>query len=258
MESYGLSRGDLDALIPDVYDDFRTAAGPFREDHRPARQVRGGFLDDSEHCLFLTLVAGVAKRTRTTGTDGLWRVAKRLWRDQQWIFQPPELVETHQYGDLIDLFTETPRFNYYEDPHVWYLNSLTFYRHFDSSPLRLLEAVEFDAPRLLETVREERREQFHSLGGEAVGTLWIRLLHEEVHPLDRIEAVDLRVDAAVRRLTNALVDGDRSAGDVRRFWREFCADHDLVPVQLEVPLRLLARHAEEWGEDYLHEKLGAL
>lgn len=258
MTTYGITRSELGELAPKIYNDFRNANGPFLEEHMPEHQVRGGFSDDSEYCLFLTLIASVDKRKETAGEDGLWNVGKRLWRNERWAYQPETLIEDYEYSDLIDLFTETVTFNYYEDPHTWYLNSLTFYRHYNSDPMRLLEEADYDAPTLLNIVRNERREQFLSLGGKKVGALWMRLLHEEIHPLSNIQEVDIPVDSHIRGITNKLLDTDYSNAQTRKFWGEFCVEHDLIPVEIDQPLWLLDKYEEEWGEEYLQEKIESL
>ena len=251
MTAYNLTPDELGRLMPEVYDDFRNANEPFEPDHMPEHRVRGGFTSDSDYCLFLTLVASIDKRKETSGENGLWNVAKRLWKNEHWIYEPTTLITDHTYSDLIDLFTETPTFNYFEDPHVWYLNSLALYRYYESDPMRLLEEANYDAPTLLDIVRKDRREQFHSLGGKKVGALWMRLLHEEVHSLDRIRQVDIPVDSRIENVTNELLGVNYSKAEVRNFWREFCIEYDLIPVEIDQPLWLLDKYSNEWGEEYL-------
>ncbi|MDL5360391.1 hypothetical protein [Halalkalicoccus sp. NIPERK01] len=255
MTTYGITRSELGELAPEIYNDFRNANGPFLAEHMPEHQVRGGFSNDSEYCIFLTLIASIDKRKETAGEEGLWNVGKRLWQNERWAYQPKKLIENYEYSNLIDLFTKTMTFNYYEDPHVWYLNSLTLYRHYDSDPMNLLEEADYDAPTLLNIVRKKRREQFLSLGGKKVGALWIRLLHEEIQPLSNIQEVDIPVDSHIRGITNKLLDADYSTAEVRKFWSDFCIEHDLIPVEIDQPLWLLDKYEDEWGEDYLRAKI---
>lgn len=255
MVTYGLTRSDLGEIIPEVYEDYRNARGPFKEDHMPEHQVRGDFPSDSEYCLFLTLVASIDKRKETSGEDGLWNVAKRLWNDERWIYEPKTLVEDRYYSELIDLFTDTVTLNYYEDPHTWYLNSLTFYRYYESDPMNLLAEADYDAPTILNIMRKERREQFLSLGGKKIGAMWIRFIHEEIQPLSNINEVDIPVDSHIKGITNNLLGTDYSNAEVREFWREFCTEHDLIPVTIDQPLWLIDKYESEWGEKYLREKI---
>lgn len=258
MVTYGLTRSELGEIIPKVYEDYRNARGPFEQEHMPEHQVRGGFLSESEYCLFLTLVASIDKRKETSGEDGLWNVAKRLWNDERWIYQPKTLIEDRHYSELIDLFTDTVTLNYYEDPHTWYLNSLTFYRHYDSDPVNLLEEAEYDALRLLNIVRKERREQFLSLGGKKIGAMWIRFIHEEIHPLSNIQEVAIPVDSHIRSITNKLLGTDYSNAEVRDFWRKFCIKHNLIAIEIDQPLWLLDKYEEERGGEYLRERIEEL
>ncbi len=258
MATYELTRSELGQIIPEVYDDYKHARGPFQEEHMPEHQVRGGFPSDSDYLLFLTLVASIDKRKETSGEDGLWNVAKRLWNEERWIYEPQTLVEEHDYSELIDLFTETVTLNYYEDPHAWFLNSLTFYRHYDSDPMNLLEEADYDAVELLKIVRNERREQFLSLGGKKIGAMWTRFIHEEIHPLSNIKEVAMPVDSHIRGITNKLLGTDYSNAEVRDFWRDFCVEYDLIAIEIDQPLWLLDKYEEEWGEEYLREKIEAL
>jgi len=255
MSSYDLNQTQTAELATQVYEDYWSATDPFTEEMMPEHLVRGGFETDREYSLFITLVVSIDKRKETMGEDGLWKEAKRLWNDEEtrWIYEPRQVVEEHDYEDLIDLFTrlDLKRFNYYEDPHVWYLNSLSLYRYFDSDPIEMLEEVDYDAPALLDLVNDDQyKDRFHSIGGDKVGPLWVRLMDEEIHELERIHDIEIPVDSRIQSITNMLLGADKTKAQVRNFWREVCDETGLTPVRLDQPLWLIDKFLDD-GDQYL-------
>ena len=256
MTSHNLTQSQVEQLVQKIYDDFENARGPFTADMMPEHQVRGGFPSDTNYCLFVTLVASIDKRKETSGERGLWRIAKDLWDapETEWIYSPEEVIG-REFEELIDLFTETPRFNYYEDPLIWYRNCLTFYREYESDPLNLLDQCRDDAINLLEFVRSnEEKTKYLSLTGKKVGALWVRLLDEEIRKLDRIEEVDIPVDSHIQAITNDLLSSDMTKTEVRNFWAEVCQNISIAPVRLDKPLWLIHKHEEKFSP-YLSGKI---
>lgn len=235
-----------------VYDDYVNTVDPFREEMLPEHLVRGGFGSDRNYSLFLTLVASIDKRKETMGENGLWKEAKRLWNEEQWIYEPEQVVAEREYEELIDLFSEDhlEQFNYYEDPHVWYLNSLTLYRDFDSNPMNLLEETGYNAPELLKFVRsDDYSDRFHSITGDKVGPLWVRLLDEEIHELEDIHEIDIPVDSRIQSITKTLMSEDYTKAEARNEWRDICDKTGLVPVRMDQPLWLIDKFIDD-GDAY--------
>lgn len=257
MSTYDLTQSQVEELATQVYEDYWSATDPFTNEMMPEHLVSSGFDTDREYSLFLTLVVSIDKRKETMGEHGLWKEAKRLWNEEEthWIYEPRQVVEEHDYEDLIDLFTspDLKQFNYYEDPHVWYLNSLSLYRYFDSNPIEMLKAVDYSAPELLELVNNEQyKSRFHSIGGKKVGPLWVRLLDEEIHELNQIHDIEIPVDSRIQNLTNTFLGTDKTKAQVRNFWREVCNEADLVPVRLDQPLWLIDKFLVD-GDQYISE-----
>lgn len=88
--------------------------------------------------------------------------------------------------------------------------------------------------------------------------MWTRFIHEEIHPLTNIKEIAMPVDSHIRAITNNLLGTDYSNAEVRDFWRDFCVEHNLIPVEIDQPLWLIDKHEDEWGEKYLQEKIEAL
>lgn len=260
--AYDLTTEQVAEFATNVFDDYENERGPFADNSMPEHMVRDGFNDEEPYCRFLTLVAAVDKRKETAGKDGLWNVAKELWNDKetQWIFQPEEVVESHSYQELVDLFTTNRVMNYYEDPHIWYRNCLTFYREYENEPYNLVAENGFDAVTLLEFMRsDEEKSKYLSLTGDKVGALWVRLVDEQIEDLDRIEEVQIPVDSHIRKLTKSLLGEDLTDTEVRDFWFGIRDRTGLVPVQIDKPLWLLHKFKEQprFG-DYLSEQIDAV
>lgn len=279
MERYDLSINQVRELISRIYEDFRETNRIFMDEMMPEQRVRGGFSSDREHALFLTFVASVDKRKETMGEEGLWWQAKNLWEDDEhnWVYEPQEVVEGHSYAELIDLFRDGPyaQFNYFEDPHVWYLNALGLHRHFDGNPLNMVSAVDEDGYELLKLVQKDKyKDQFHSLTGEKVGRLWVRLLQEELNTIDieNTGKIAIPVDSRIERMTERLTGEEKSNGEIRDFWNGVCGDGDsdldLEPIKIDKPLWLIDKILKdpddyEWAdkqkvESYFEEQIQAV
>lgn len=257
MGKYNLTQNEMAKVAEQIYQDYWNAVDPFEEKLMPEHLVRGGFESNRHYALFLTLIASIDKRKETmdkNGKAGLWREAKELWNDEEtrWIYEPENVVE-RDYEELIDLFTDSRlrRFNYYEDPHIWYLNSLSLYRYFDSDPRNMLAEADYDALDLLTLVRsDEYNNRFLSLTGKKIGPLWVRFMDEEIHELDRIHEIEIPVDTRIQNITNTLLGTDYSKRQVRDVWREVCDQTGLIPVRLDQPLWLMDKFLDE-GDEYL-------
>jgi hypothetical protein len=257
MTQYNLSQNEVIGVAEQIYHDYWNANDPFEEKLMPEHLVRGGFGSDRNYALFLTLVASIDKRKETmdkNGKAGLWTEAKELWNNEEtrWIYDPEKVVE-RDYAELIDLFTESRlrRFNYYEDPHAWFLNCLSLYRYFNSDPQNMLEEADYDAVELLNLVRsDEYSDQFLSLTGKKIGPLWVRFMDEEIHELDRIHEIEIPVDTRIQSITNRLRGSDTSKREVRDFWRDVCNETGLIPVRLDQPLWLIDKFLDD-GDEYL-------
>ncbi|WP_225336220.1 hypothetical protein [Halomicrobium urmianum] len=268
---------ELDDLLPRIMSDYN-ARQRFFADHRlPEYEVLEELeLEGRNLALFLTLTcvtnhihneSGESKKT--DGTDGLWHVCADLYQRHQWVYHPEQLVDDDRRDELDELFQSLDLMNS-RDPDWWYRNAKALYEYWDSDPRDLLSEPNassattttgsFDAPAIEQAVEAN---DFPALSGEKIRPLWLRLMHEEVHELERIEEVHIPVDYHIVGMTNRL-RGDESTFDpyeeadretLRRFWHLVCQRNGLVPVQVDKPLWLLNKYWDNGGRVYVAETL---
>lgn len=247
----------LKETITEMLKDYEDLSGPFNENNLPEKQVIRDIESKKEKALFLTLTVSIDYQKETEGENGLWKTSMELWKRKNWIFRPQKVVET-EYSRLIDIF-EDIGWNW-KDPHIWYRISLTLYRNFNSNPLNLIEKNESDAVNTRRYIRQKNPKKFPYLKGDKINPLWLRLMHEEVHPLSRIKEIPLPVDTHIISISNYLQEENYSdsRGDkkkIREFWRKFCKDNNIIPVKLDQPLWLIHKHWNSWGKNYLEKTL---
>lgn len=249
---------ELTDLAEAILEDYESITDPFQPQHLPEKKVIDDVGDERDRTLFLTFVAAVDYQKETAGENGLWQVMKRLWDEVHWPFEPAEVVEIHQYQELVDLLEQRPIMAW-RDPHIWFRNALTLHRRFDDDPRQLFERHDWSAIDTLSSMRETGRD-FPYLKGDKISSLWLRLIHEEVHPLTDIEEVEIPVDSRIRELTKRLVHfeestDDLSDGDLRKRWGEISQEIGTYPVRLDQPLWLIEKNWEDWGRLYVLDKL---
>lgn len=250
-----MDSSELEGTIYTILDDYDSLLGPFDENILPEKKVIRDIEGEKEKSLFLTLTASVDYRKETEGENGLWKTSKRLWERENWVFRPDEVAK-NDYSELIDLF-EDAGWNW-KDPHIWYRISLTLYRRFKSNPLNLIEENKCDAVKIQKYMRKKHSRKFPYLKGDKINSLWLRLMHEEIRPLSRIEEIALPVDTHITSITNYLLGKSYSnskdeKSKIRQFWRSFCRENGIVPVRLDQPLWLIHKHWQNWGREYLAE-----
>lgn len=253
--SKSMNSSELKETISTILDDYENLSGPFDENILPEKKVIRGIEGEKEKSLFLTLTASVDYRKETEGENGLWKTSKRFWEKENWVFRPGEVVR-NDYSELIDLFEDAGWDG--KDPHIWYRISLTLNRNFNSNPLNLIEGNDSDAVKIQKYMRKKHPRKFPYLKGGKINSLWLRLMHEEIHSLSRIEEIALPVDTHIISITNYLLGKSYSKSkddksEIRQLWRSFCRENDIVPVRLDQPLWLIRKHWEDWGRDYLAE-----
>lgn len=241
---------DLARVVTEIVTDYENWDDPFERDMLPEKQAIVGIDDPEERSRYLTLVVSIDYQRNA---ERLWQKTRKLWDEEQWIFRPEELVRRRDFDELVSLFEEhSMRFGK-ADAEIWYQNAETLCRQYDGSPLNLFEKHDFDAPSILNAVRSTS--DFTYLGGEKIGPLWMRLIHEDVHSLSNITEIDIPVDTHIRRVTERLLNVDHSDEEIRSIWMEFCRDTGLDPVKVDQPLWLIGAHWDEWGEDYLESRM---
>jgi len=138
------------------------------------------------------------------------------------------------------------------DAEVWATIARTLARDYDGDPRLILRRHNYDAQTVLEAIRSGEFPQF---GGEKIGPVWIRILSEEIHPLDGVDRIPFPVDTQTRKVTKYLLGDDYSDDEIRAFWASFCEEYDVEPLVVDQALWTLGSKWD-WGRQYLDSKMG--
>lgn len=268
---------EMDPLVQEIMADYDTSREFFSEHQLPEYAVLDDLeLQDRELALFLTLTCvtnhihdGTGESKKTDGSDGLWRVCEELWEQHRWTFLPEELVGDSRKAELTEIFSRLEIMDE-RDPDWWFRTAKTLHFEWDDDPLKLLadpgvtplgvDDASYDAPSIERAVSAN---DFPALGGSKILPLWLRLMHEEVHDLRRIQEIDIPVDFHIVGMTNRLRPdsgefdrfNDEDKKMVRRYWHLVCERNDLAPVQVDKPLWLLNKYWEQGGRVYIAQIL---
>ena len=235
--------------IQAIVNDYENWNDPFERAMLPEKKVLTEIEGERNRSLFLTLTVSV---DYLRDAEQLWLKAKTLWEEEHWIFEPDDLVSVSE-TELEEVF-ETSGFRFpNKDAGIWYQNALTLHRDFESNPMNLFRSNEFDAQQIRDYV--SRSGDFSYLGGQKIGSLWMRLIHEDVHHLSNIEKIGIPVDTQIRKVTKALLGADYSDEEIEQFWGQFCRQYGMDPVKVDQPLWIIGNHWDTWGMEYLERHI---
>jgi hypothetical protein len=245
-------------------------------------ETEGSFDSERERALYVTFNLTVNYRKPA---DRLARRVKGLWKEENWIFEPTQLVNERGYYELLNLFKGQGEFQTHPvaeehglmelgktDVNYWYTVAHTLYNEHDSDPLALIAEHDDDALAVYNYVSEARSEEpaheeirttkkFPGLGGEKIAPLWLRAIDDYVRPLDNIALLPLPVDRHTARLTNYLFGTNYSADDeedraaIRDKYRRFCEQHDVTSTRFDKALWLIGENWTDGGRAYLDKKI---
>lgn len=267
-----------------ILDDYNHRRGNFKDAKLPIEVVMPEieFGNDRGRAMFLTLSTSLNYR----GDARVLRQQTRaLWERHRWVYDPDDLVGNNRYEDLLNQFTNPI---VYSDSHggpasakmrygkkdcgIWYTIAYTLKQEHDSNPLHLFDSNNYDATRIFEYVQTARwdeyahgqinwsKKKFPCLGGEKVGPLWLRLVDQYVHSLERMEQIPLPVDRQIVKVTNHLENtqfprdcGKQTRERIRQLWHPFCKKHGISTAELDNVLWRIGedKNWEEWGQEYL-------
>lgn len=267
---YSLSVPELRELAHEVFDDYESNSGPFKEYELPEYDVIYEVPAGRERANFITLVATINLNVETSGEEGLWQTALDAYESEHfdWIFDVETVAET----DQLDLYTEAfKRLGWNSNnAHVfWGKNATTIAEEFNGDVRNLLDHCSNDGVEIQSYLQDEKPDWFPSLKGDKVSALWLRLIHEEIQSLNAIEEISIPADRNILRVTDFLQSDDFSERTsenletTRNLWEEVCAGTDLVPVYLDKPLWLCGKglpfnYWNRWGQEYLETKIESL
>lgn len=240
----------LEEVITRIVADYNSIESPFESGMLPERAAITSIEERDERALFSTLTVGLDFQR---SSDQLWRKAIHLWRSEHWIYEPKEVVTRR--SDLSDLFEEQGMRYGRKDVEIWYQNAAALHHEYENNPFVLFEQYDYNAPEILEAVRSNS--EFTYLGGQKIGPLWLRFIHEDVHPLSNITDVWMPIDTQIQKVSVPLLGGEYPLEVLRAFWTAFCHDHGFDPVTVDQPLWIIGANWTEWGQEYLHQCMEA-
>lgn len=268
---------ELENLLPQVMADYNADQRFFADYQLPEYVILEELsLNQSERARFLTFTCvtnhihdDTGQSKQTAGSDCLWQTCGALWRDHQWVYDPEQLVGDDRKNELTALF-ESLEIMDQRDPDWWYRTAMTLEEHWEGDVVNLLATPNpesnpspeerFDAPTIAETIIAH---DIPALGGKKIRPLWLRLMHEEIHELTRIEEISIPVDFHIVGISNRLTaedtkfnrydDDDKDT--LRTFWQIRCQANDLIPVEVDKALWLLHKYWDQGGRKYVAETL---
>jgi len=276
--SFDLSEEEVELLARKIFQDYQLAADdPFKKETKREKTLfdavglpeKPVIEQISKHKLFnerdlvnyLTLTVVVNYNKETSGPAGIWATTWGLLKYNSWLFRPEEVVEREREA-VRTIFKNEPIMNlddpdiYYDDPDVtiWAKNAESLAEDYNSDARELLKSYEYDAVQLQKEI--DKTKKFPFLGGNKINPLWLRLMHEEIHELERIDEISIPVDRHIRTITRQLQQ-NRSSNDeeIRAYWDRICDDTELIPVRLDQPLWILGKYWNSIGKSYVENKV---
>jgi hypothetical protein len=203
-----------------------------------------------EYLNFLTLTVAI---DYMRDADALWAAGRRTYADPEtrYLYSPRRVIGT----GISTLIEDMTKYRLAKRPakdvqQIWQSICLTLVHHFDAEVYNLLGRVDFDAPRLLETIRNPHY-RFPYLKGPKIGPLWIRMLEDswQGHHLNGLGVLPIPVDVHIATATvmTGCVRGpfvgafEELANAVRTVWFDACRNTPHYPLQLDQPLWHLSR-----------------
>lgn len=170
-------------------------------------------------------------------SPAMWSSALRTWEDPETneLFFPERVVATDLEKVRSDLAKHGLSLQRNKHTEIWTRISQTLHDHFDSDPRRVMEAGEFDAGRILQMIRVDRRDLFPYLGGPKLANYWLYILSRYTDlKLTNMHEISIIPDTHVIQcsIRLGLVGSDATSEQVAEAWKELLKDSELTPVDM--------------------------
>ncbi|NJE77160.1 hypothetical protein [Thermococcus sp. ES12] len=223
------------------------------EDYPP----KGVEIGSREHLLFLTLTVAI---DYLRNADALWESARKTFEDPktQFVFFPERLAEI-PLGHIEKIKSALTKYKLAlrpnRDTNIWLTIALTLHEEWSDDPRNFLEAMEFDAIKIIGHLTKHRS-RYPNLNGEKIRSLWLRMLRDNAGiNLNNLEKVPIPVDVHITRATLSLgIIRGRFEGTLEEFretvakaWMESTepirkSGKHIIPLDLDRPLWHLSRN----------------
>lgn len=216
-------------------------------DEKPESVKRGSY----EHRMFVTMIVSI---DYMRDANQLWEAGKKTFEDEslKWLFYPIEIIKRNN-NEVIEAMQKYKLSKKIKRDAVkiWIPIAESFYRLFDSDPLKLIKLCSYDAYEVYNKMRFDYRKQFPYLSGEKILPLWIYFMHELVDiKMKNINKVPIPVDVHIARatLTTGCLTGNYkgSIPEIRevidKVWRKTCKGTRHYRLQFDFPLWNLSKY----------------
>lgn len=242
----------LEVEVKQLVEAYESREGPFSEDLMPETTPAESLSNSDDRALFLTFGSALNYQR---SSERLWKSMRELWDEENWMFTPDRVVD-HTTEDVKEVLTDYGARFPNNDADGWYRIAETLSTEFDGRPENLLEEAGFDAIEVVALVRGHAGLPY--LGGNKIAPMWARFMHENVHELSNVTALDIPVDVQVRKVTRAVVEPVvetefENDNQIRDFWLNFCSDSDVDPTRVDKPFWIIGAYWDEWGREYLEQ-----
>jgi hypothetical protein len=236
----------LSDALEKIVSDYRAHRGEFTS--LPEQDAAGSIKSQREKAIFLTL--GIAC-DYLRPSEVHWEMMERLWDDHRSFFNPNHFEKADKRPELADALDDYSYFRARKDAEIWATIQKTLALKWDGDPRIILTQNDYNAETVLETMRDGEFPQF---GGEKIGPVWVRIMSEEIHPLEGVEQVTFPVDSQTRKVSQYLLTEGLTDDEIREFWAWFCGTYDFEPLVVDQALWSIGSKWD-WGQKYLQQKL---
>lgn len=256
-------RTRLGNAMKQIIQEYRNNEPPFREFQGELWKAAAEITSVREEALFKTLTIALNYQR---DADSHYRTFRELWHEKHWLFEPATVVERKSLEDIIDVFKENGVRYPKKDAKIWNDICLKLYLEYESNPLNIFEEANYDFDKVEQTIRGNTLNEgyistdFPYLRGQKIRPLWLRIMRSSLPEYSGFEDTEVAVDTHIIGITNRICGTDyedtpRDKEEIRQFWQRVCEPKDINPIQLDFPLWLINRNWNDWGEQYLTDKL---
>jgi endonuclease III len=253
----------LGIAMESILYEYENKQEPFDRSEGVISSIISDFETEREKALFKTLTTALNYQRDAREH---YRTFGELWYDEHWLFEPEEIAAEKSLEEIEEVFEKQGIRFPNKDAKIWYDISLILSEEYNSNPLKIFEEDNYDLTKVEETARASEQDigylnpDFPYLRGEKIRPLWIRLMQNHLPEQQGYENTEVAVDTHIINITNRICGTDyedkpADKEEIRRFWREVCDPVGIIPIKLDYPLWLINREWEDWGEEYLREKL---
>lgn len=256
-------RDQLGEVMREVLTEYEQEKEPFGSFEGELSKALDEINSEQQKALFKTLSTALNYQTNA---DAHYRRFGQLWKEQRWLFKPEVVVEQKDLDDIRTVFQEYDVHMYNQNAKIWSDLCLKLYEDYNSNPLKIFEEAEYDFDEVEQIVRRNTLNDGHMnpdfpfLRGSKIRPLWLRFMRSQISKQTGFENTEVAVDTHIISITNKLLGTEYSETPddkeaIREFWHDVCEPQDINPIRLDFPLWLINRDWNDWGEEYLREKL---